>query len=93
MHIISTEMLTNVTQINFAYKFHRESIHNEAAHKIYCRISYKTALHSDIQQGGPVFMRWGCAEPGVPWLLQLLADTCHRLQPAHLPLSIVVLIL
>ena len=54
--------------------------------KIYCRVSYKSALHSDIQQGGPVFIRWGCAEACVPRLLQLLADRCQRLQPAHLPL-------
>ena len=55
--------------------------------KIYCRVSYKSALHSDIQQGGPIFIRWGCPEPCVPRLLQLLADRCHCLQPAHLPLS------
>ena len=52
--------------------------------KIYCRVSYKSALHSDIKQGGPVFIRWGCAEACVPRLLQLLADRCQCLQPAHL---------
>ena len=51
IYIISTETLTSVTQIDFAYRFHRESIMRLPC-KLYCRVSCQTAWHSDTQQVG-----------------------------------------